>query len=327
MSLGRSNYAIVACGMTTMNVTFTREDDGTRLDRALAARLPQHSRSFIAKLIDEGRVTLQGKPAARSSLRVADGQRAEIDIPPPTATTAASQEMPLSVLYEDADLVVIDKPAGLVVHPAAGHADRTLVNALLFHVQDLSGIGGELRPGIVHRLDKDTSGVMVIAKNDAAHRKLSAAWGTEAVRKEYVAIVYGTPQKSRGMIDAPIARDLRNRKRMAIVPGGRRAVTDYEVIEPLRHASVLRCVLHTGRTHQIRVHLKSIGHPIIGDPVYSGPQWRGIPDKRLQKAIVSLGRQALHAVSLQIPHPKTDKLMSFCAPLPEDMRCLIEQLR
>jgi len=310
-----------------MNVKFTTEDDGARLDRALAARMPEHSRSFIARLIEDGRVTLEGKAVARASTRVAGGQNAEIDIPPPTPTSAASQEMPLSVLYEDADLVVIDKPAGLVVHPAAGHADRTLVNALLFHVQDLSGIGGELRPGIVHRLDKDTSGVMVIAKNDEAHRKLSAAWGTEAVRKEYVAIVYGTPQKPRGTIDAPIARDPRNRKRMAIVAGGRRAITDYEVIESLRHASVVRCVLHTGRTHQIRVHLKSIGHPIIGDPVYAGPQWRGIPDKRLQKAITSLNRQALHAVSLQIPHPKTDKPMQFTAPMPGDMAALMDALR
>ena len=310
-----------------MNVRFTSQDDGARLDRALAARLPEHSRSFIAKLIEDGRVTLEGKPAARPSLRVAEGQSAELDIPPPAPTTTASQEMPLSILYEDSDLVVIDKPAGLVVHPAAGHADRTLVNALLFHIQDLSGIGGELRPGIVHRLDKDTSGVMVIAKNDETHRKLSAAWATELVRKEYIAIVYGTPQKSRGTIDAPIARDPRNRRRMAIVAGGRRAVTDYELIEPLRHTSVLRCVLHTGRTHQIRVHLKSLGHPIIGDPVYSGPQWRGIPDKKLQKTIVSLGRQALHAVSLQIPHPKTDRLMSFTAEVPGDMAELMGALR
>src|SRR3954451_24751084 len=175
-----------------MNVTFTAEDEGARLDRALAARMPEHSRSFIARLIEDGRVTLEGKAAARDSIRVAEGQNAEVDIPPPAPTSAASQEMPLSVLYEDADLVVVDKPAGLVVHPAAGHADRTLVNALLFHVRDLSGIGGELRPGIVHRLDRDTSGVMVIAKSDAAHRALTAAWGS--VRKEYLAIVYGIPK-------------------------------------------------------------------------------------------------------------------------------------
>ncbi|HXH40792.1 MAG TPA: RluA family pseudouridine synthase [Thermoanaerobaculia bacterium] len=310
-----------------MNVKFTSDDEGARLDSALAARLPEHSRSFIARLIDDGRVTLEGKPVARPSMRVAEGQTAEVDVPPPAPTTAASQDMPLSILFEDSDLIVIDKPAGLVVHPAAGHADGTLVNALLFHVHDLSGIGGELRPGIVHRLDKDTSGVMVIAKNDESHRKLSAVWGTDAVRKEYVAVVYGTPQTPRGTIDAPIGRDPHNRKRMAIVAGGRRAVTDYEVIEVLRHASVVRCVLRTGRTHQIRVHLKSIGHPIIGDPVYSGPQWRGIPDKRLQKAISSFGRQALHAVSLQIPHPVTDKVMNFTAPVPEDVNALIGLLR
>ena len=310
-----------------MNVTFESQDDGERLDRALATRLPQHSRSFIARLIDEGRVTLEGRLATRPSVRVAAGQVAALDVPPPAPATTESQEMPLSVIFEDDDVIVIDKPAGLVVHPSAGHADRTLVNALLFHVRDLSGIGGELRPGIVHRLDKDTSGVMVIAKNDDAHRKLSAAWGTESVRKEYVAIVYGTPAKGRGTIDSLIGRDPHNRKRMAVVAGGRRAITDFEVITPLRHASVIRCVLRTGRTHQIRLHLKSIGHPIIGDPVYSGPHWRGIPDKKLQKAIAGFGRQALHAAVLVIPHPKTGKAMSFSAPLPEDMVALIATLR
>jgi 23S rRNA pseudouridine1911/1915/1917 synthase len=310
-----------------MNVTFSNLDEGARLDSALAARLPEHSRSFIARLIDEGRVTLDGAPASKSSLRVAEGQTAHIDIPPPAPSTAVSQDLPLTILFEDADLVVIDKPAGLVVHPAAGHADGTLVNALLFHVRDLSGIGGQLRPGIVHRLDKDTSGVMVIAKNDAAHRKLSAAWASESVRKEYVAIVYGTPQQSRGTIDAPIGRDPRNRKRMAIVADGRRAVTDYEVVDTLRHACVIRCVLHTGRTHQIRVHLKSLGHPIIGDAVYSGPQWRGIPDRKLQKAIATFNRQALHSALLSFPHPKTDEVVSFSAAVPEDMTTLIALLR
>jgi 23S rRNA pseudouridine1911/1915/1917 synthase len=307
-----------------VNITFGTDDDGLRLDRALASHMTGHSRSFIAKLIGEGRVSIDGKPTQRVSLRVANGQTATVDIPPPAPTVAASQEIPLTVIFEDSDLVVIDKPAGLVVHPAAGHADQTLVNALLFHVRDLSGIGGQLRPGIVHRLDKDTSGVMVIAKNDETHRRLSAAWGTDAVRKEYVAIVYGTPQRSRGTIDAPIGRDPRNRRRMAIIAGGRNAVTDYEVIEPLRHASVIRCLLRTGRTHQIRVHLKSLGHPIIGDPVYSGPQWKGIPDKKLQKAIAGFGRQALHAARLTIPHMGT---MTFTAPMPEDMAALMTALR
>src|SRR5438067_7737516 len=172
-----------------MNVIFSAEDEGARLDRALAARMPEHSRNFLARLIEEGRVMLDGRPAARPSIRVAQGQNATVDIPTPSPATAQSQEIPLPILFEDSDLVVIDKPAGMVVHPAAGHADRTLVNALLFHVRDLSGVGGELRPGIVHRLDKDTSGVMVIAKNDAAHRSLTTAWPT--VTKEYLAIVYG----------------------------------------------------------------------------------------------------------------------------------------
>jgi 23S rRNA pseudouridine1911/1915/1917 synthase len=232
-----------------------------------------------------------------------------------------SQEIPLTILHEDANLVVIDKPPGLVVHPAAGHADGTLVNALVFHVKDLSGIGGELRPGIVHRLDKDTSGVMVIAKNDATHRALTAAWNTDAVRKEYLAVVYGTPSSDKGTIDAPIGRDPRDRKRMAVVASGRNAITDYEVVERLRYASVLRCRLRTGRTHQIRVHLKHLGHPIIGDPVYSGPQWRGIPDKRLQKVIAGFGRQALHAASIRLPGG------IFEAELPGDMVGLIGALR
>jgi 23S rRNA pseudouridine1911/1915/1917 synthase len=302
-----------------IRVIVPAELDGARLDRAASALLPQHSRSFIARLIEEGRLIVAGRAVTKPSHRVVAGDEIELDVPPPAPSELVSQDLPLTVIHEDDDIVVIDKPPGLVVHPAAGHADRTLVNALLFHVKDLSGIGGELRPGIVHRLDRDTSGVMVIAKNDAAHRALTAAWG--GVRKEYLAIVYGIPKSPRGTIDAPIGRDPRNRKRMAVVPGGRRAVTDYEVVEPLRHASLVRCVLRTGRTHQIRVHLKSIGHPIIGDPLYSGPQWRGIPDKRLQKAISTFPRQALHAARLVLPAG------TFEAPLPEDMRELVQALR
>ena len=282
-----------------MRVIVPADLDGARLDRAAAALLPAYSRSFVARLIEEGRVAVAGRAVTKPSHRVAAGDAVDVEVPAPVATDIVSQDLPLTVIHEDDDIVVIDKPPGLVVHPAAGHADRTLVNALLFHVKDLSGIGGELRPGIVHRLDRDTSGVMVIAKNDAAHRALTAAWSS--VRKEYLAVVYGIPKKSRATIDAPIGRDPRNRKRMAVAPGGRRAVTDYEVVEPLRHASLVRCTLRTGRTHQIRVHLKSIGHPIIGDPLYSGPQWRGIPDKRLQKAISAFPRQALHAARLVLP--------------------------
>ena len=307
--------------------SFTPEQDGLRLDQALSNLMPEHSRSFLARLIAQGCVAVDGRPAARSSLRVAAGQKVEIELPPPEPSSVEAQDVPLTILFEDADLVVIDKPAGLVVHPAAGHRDQTLVNALLFHVRDLSGVGGELRPGIVHRLDKDTSGVMIIAKNDEAHRRITEAWGTDAVRKEYLALVYGTPQPPKGTIDAPIGRDPRDRRRMAVVAGGRRAVTDYEVVEPLRHVALVRCRIHTGRTHQVRVHMKHIGHPIVGDPLYSGPQWRGIPDKRLQKAIGGFGRQALHAERITLRHPRTGEIMTFEAAIPDYMKELIDAVR
>ena len=263
--------------------------------------------AFWRVLIAEGHVRVDTAVAGKSSQRVAAGQRVEVEFPPPAPTSIESQDLPLRVLFDDEDLVVIDKPAGLVVHPSAGTATGRSSTPCLFHVHDLSGIGGELRPGIVHRLDKDTSGVMVIAKNDEAHRKLTAAWNSDAIRKEYIAVVYGTPEPARGTIDAPIGRDPRNRKRMTVLKGGRRAITDYEVIERLRGISVVRCRLRSGRTHQIRVHMKHIGHPIVGDPVYSGPQWRGIPDKRIQKALASMPRQALHAARLTIVHPRTGR--------------------
>jgi 23S rRNA pseudouridine1911/1915/1917 synthase len=301
--------------------TFEDQDDAARLDRALARLFPEFSRSFLAGLITDGRVTIDGRAALKPSERVRSGGRVAIEVPPAAPTEIISQDIPLTILYEDNDVVVIDKPPGLVVHPAAGHADRTLVNALMFHVKDLSGVGGELRPGIVHRLDKDTSGVMVIAKNDATHRALSAAW--PKVKKEYLAIVYGKPKRDRGTIDAPIGRDPRNRKRMAVVrSGGRAAVTDYVVEESLRYASLLRCTLRSGRTHQIRVHLKHLGHPLVGDPLYSGPQWRGIPDKRVQKALSAFDRQALHAARITLPDGRT-----FEAAVPEDMRELVAALR
>lgn len=305
----------------TRVVVVPAENDGARLDRALSELFPDQSRSSLARLIEQGHVMVDTKQAAKTSQRVAAGQSITIVFPPAVPAGVVSQDLPLAVLYEDDDLVVIDKPAGLVVHPAAGHADQTLVNALLFHVKDLSGIGGELRPGIVHRLDKDTSGVMVIAKNDRTHRDLSAAWGTDRVRKEYLALVYGTPDAERGTIDAAIGRDGRDRKRMSVLKGGRAAITDYEVIERLRYVSLLRCTLRTGRTHQIRVHLRHLGHPIVGDPVYSGPQWRGIPDRKMQHAIAAMRRQALHAWRLTIDG------RTFEAPIPADLRAVLEAVR
>ncbi len=318
-----SSYVYFSAVSETREALIDIAQNGLRLDRALGDIFSDHSRSSLARLIDEGRVRIDGKTAAKASVRVETGQRVELDLPDAVPSGLASQDLPLTILHEDDDVVVIDKPAGLVVHPAAGHPDQTLVNALLFHVKDLSGIGGELRPGIVHRLDKDTSGVMLIAKHDAAHRKLTARWNSDLVRKEYVAVVYGTPAQDRGTIDAPIGRDPRDRKRMAVVAAGRAAITDYEVVERLRHASVVRCRLRTGRTHQIRVHMKQLGHPIIGDPVYSGPQWRGIPDKKLQRAIAAFPRQALHAAKLTFAHPATDDMLTVEAPLPPDLRELI----
>jgi 23S rRNA pseudouridine1911/1915/1917 synthase len=311
----------------TLHAVVGAEQHNLRLDRALGELFPHQSRNFLAKLVTAGKVRVAGAAAVKPSHRVEEGQEVTVEVPPAAPSSMASQDLPLTILYQDEDVVVIDKPAGLVVHPAAGHPDQTLVNALLHHVQDLSGIGGELRPGIVHRLDKDTSGVMLIAKHDDAHRKLTAAWNSDAVRKEYLALVYGTPAADRGSIDAPIGRDPRDRKRMAVVAEGRRAVTDYEVAERLRYASLLRCRLRSGRTHQIRVHMKHLGHPIVGDPVYSGPQWRGIPDKKIQKALSSLERQALHATRITFPHPRDGRVMVVEAPLPDDMRAILEMLR
>ncbi|HEY0593556.1 MAG TPA: RluA family pseudouridine synthase [Thermoanaerobaculia bacterium] len=301
--------------------------DGDRLDQVLPRLLPAHSRSFLAGLIDDGHVAISGRTASRKSHRVAAGDEILVEIPPAAPVEIAPRDIPLRILHQDEDIAVLDKPAGLVVHPAAGHADNTLVNALLFHIPGLSGIGGAIRPGIVHRLDKDTSGVLVVAKNDTAHRALTLIWNTENVRKEYLALVYGAPSPPSGRIEAPIGRDPRDRKKMAVVAGGRRAVTVYQTLEPLRYLSLLRCRLETGRTHQIRVHLRSIGHPIVGDPLYSGPQWKGIPNKQLQKAIAALDRQALHAASLTFPHPRTGEPMTFEAPLPEDLRSLLDLIR
>jgi 23S rRNA pseudouridine1911/1915/1917 synthase len=305
----------------------TETQNGLRLDRALGELFSSYSRNFLANLVTEGHVRVDGSPAKKASQRVETGQRVTIDVPEAAPSGIASQDLPLTVLHEDADVVVIDKPAGLVVHPSAGHADQTLVNALLFHVKDLSGVGGEIRPGIVHRLDKDTSGVMIVAKHDEAHRKLTANWNSDRVRKEYVALVYGTPSSERGTVDAPIGRDPRDRKKMAVVADGRRAVTDYELAERLRYASLLRCRLRTGRTHQIRVHMKQLGHPIVGDPLYSGPQWRGIPDKRVQKVLSSLRRQMLHAARITFDHPATGVVVTVEAPLPGDMSAVLELLR
>ncbi len=292
---------------------------GKRLDAALARLEPTLSRAQVQRLIERGEVTVAGAHA-KPAHKLRAGERIEGRVPEPVPVAIAAQAIPLVVLHEDADLVVVDKPAGMVVHPAAGHAQGTLVNALLHHCRDLSGVGGELRPGIVHRIDKDTSGVLVVAKHDRAHRALAAQWKEHSIDREYLAVVRGAPRSDSGTVDAPIGRHPTDRKRMSTrARVARSAVTHWRVEERLREATLLRVRLETGRTHQIRVHMASIGLPLIGDPVYGGG--------RAHPAARGLGRQALHATLLGFTHPTTGARVRFESALPADLRALLESLR
>jgi 23S rRNA pseudouridine1911/1915/1917 synthase len=299
---------------------------GNRLDRCLAELSEEWSRSRVRRLIDEGRVRhndSQAKPAAI----VADGDRLEVDEPDVEALEIAPEDLPLEIVYEDAELLVLDKPAGLVIHPAAGNPSGTLVNALLHHCNDLSGIGGVARPGIVHRLDKDTTGLMVVAKTDRAHQALALAFRRREVDKTYLALCYGIFAEPEGVVDAPIDRHPQHRKRMAVVRDGRPARTLYTVEEEWDGVSLVHCRLVTGRTHQIRVHMAHLGHALVGDPVYAGRQWRTLGDPAASAACRSFPRQALHAMRLGFVHPVTGDQMSFEAEPPEDIRRLIGVLR
>ncbi|MCR4403216.1 MAG: RluA family pseudouridine synthase [Firmicutes bacterium] len=300
-------------------------DEGKRLDVYVAGRLAL-SRSATQRLIDEGRVLVAGE-RAKAARRVGTGDIVTVSLPDPRPLAVVAEDLPLDVLYEDCDIIVVNKPRGLVVHPAAGNWSGTLVNALLAHCADLSGIGGKIRPGIVHRLDKDTSGVIVAAKNDVSHLALARDLKERAVDKTYLAVVHGVPRPRRGTVDAPIGRHPVHRKRMAVVPEGRgrAAVTEYEVLEDLRGSALVKVHPLTGRTHQIRVHLAHIGHPIVGDPVYGGRA----RSKEVATAVAASGLsgQALHASSLSFAHPRTRERMTFSAPLPEDMQRLLTRLR
>ena len=294
-----------------------------RLDRALALSLPTVSRERLKALISSGNVRHGAALARDPAVKAEAGAAFDIDIPAPTAMRNEAQDIALDIVFEDDHLLIVDKPAGLVVHPAAGNLDGTLVNALLHHCAGrLSGIGGVARPGIVHRIDKDTSGLLVVAKTDPAHEGLSAQFAKHTIDRRYTAIVAGIPGRE-GTVDAPLARSPHDRKKIAIQAHGKRAVTHFSLVEPLRRAAMVECRLETGRTHQVRVHMASIGNPLIGDPVYG----RNRPEHRDVLARLDFKRQALHAAHLGFIHPVTSTTMAFESKLPHDMQALFIALR
>jgi 23S rRNA pseudouridine1911/1915/1917 synthase len=298
-------------------------ESGARLDHFLVGIVPDHSRSQIQRLIKAGLVQVDGRPA-RPNTAVRPGEHIFVDIPPAKAAKPTSQPLPIEIVFEDRDLVVVNKAAGMVVHPAAGHEDGTLVNALLHHIEDLSGIGGERRPGIVHRLDRGTSGLMVVAKNDMTHAELTRQFHDREVEKEYVALVWGVVQSGR-RIDAPIGRDPVHRQKMsARARRARSAVTRVTRAEHLRGVSLIQVAIATGRTHQIRVHLSAIGHPIVGDRLYGGIRRHMPGDLR---ALKHLERPFLHAARLAFTHPADRRRMEFTSPLPNDLQTVLDELR
>ena len=298
------------------------EHDGSRLDNFLTALLPDQSRSHVQRLIKDGSVTGPAT-ALRPSTPVRAGQVYAVDVPEPVAATPEPEALPLRIIYQDEHLVVVDKPAGMVVHPAAGHSTGTLVNALLHHVTDLSGIGGEMRPGIVHRLDRGTSGVMVVAKNDRTHQELSRQFSDREIDKEYIALVWGVVQAGR-RIDAPIGRDPGHRQKMSTrARRAREAVTRVLTAKHYKGVSLLKVAIATGRTHQIRVHLSAIGHPIVGDPTYGGLHRRTLANLR---AVQRLERPFLHATHLAFTHPADGRRVEFDSPLPPDLQAVLDDI-
>ena len=308
-----------------------QQDQGTRLDKYLSLCLPNQSRSQIQRLIKDGHISIDDIILSDAAYKVKAGESYTVDIPEAKEATPTAENIPLDIIYEDKSLLVVNKPAGMTVHPAAGAWSGTLVNALLFHCQgELSGIGGVKRPGIVHRIDKETSGLLVVAKNDAAHRGLSVQFAEHSIERRYYAVVYGVPQPLSGRIEGNIGRSPYDRKKMAMVSrGGKTAVTNYETLEVYHNAAAtLCCKLETGRTHQIRVHLSSKGWNLIGDKVYVKNHKSSLPFPPEAKEYVnSFGRQALHAATLGFIHPESGKWLEFHSELPEDMQKLQQVLR
>jgi 23S rRNA pseudouridine1911/1915/1917 synthase len=290
------------------------EMEGERLDIFVTENLEGISRATVQNLIKAGQILVNGQPF-KASYHLREGEEVEVELPEPQAVTIEAQNIPLDIIYQDEDLVIVNKPKGMVVHPAHGNWDHTMVNALLYHIKDLSGINGELRPGIVHRLDKDTSGVMVVAKNDSAHRSLAEQIKVHSIKREYTALVHGVIKENLGTIDAPIGRSKLDRKKMAVVKDGRTAVSDYEVMQRFGNYTLVKVSLMTGRTHQIRVHFAHIKHAVVGDPLYG-----------TTKKHFDLESQALHAHRLGFKHPRSGEYMEFTSPLPQYFEDILTKL-
>lgn len=314
--------------MNHVSVTFSHEHEPVRIDVFLSQELGGESRAAVQRLIESGQVLVDGQ-AVRASLKLKGGEQVEVEIPEPLPARPQAEEIPLEVLYEDSDLIVINKPAGMVVHPGAGNFNGTLVNALLAHCTDLAGIGGELRPGIVHRLDKGTSGVLVAAKNDRTHQGLSEQFSVHSVKRIYQALIYGSPAEDSGKIEGIIGRHPTERLRMSgKAKNGKLAVTRWRVKERYGRVSLVELRLETGRTHQIRVHLTEAGFPLLGDPLYpDGGRCNTIPDTQLRGMINRLGRQALHARCLGFIHPISGDYLEFTVEPPQDLQELLAYLR
>ena len=302
--------------MEILTLQPNKEDAGIRMDAWLAANVEELTRSAAVRLIEEGRVTRDGKPLVKKD-KITGGETIEVVLPEPEVVDVVPQNIPLDIVYEDDDVIVVNKPKGMVVHPAPGHSDGTLVNALLYHCGDsLSGIGGELRPGIVHRIDRDTTGLIIAAKNDFAHQRLSAQLQDHTLARVYHCIVTGNLREDSGTVDAPIGRHPTDRKRQAIVSDGRRAVTHWRVLERYQGFTYVECRLETGRTHQIRVHMAHTGHPILGDTVYGN-----------KKPVPGLQGQCLHAVGLRFIHPRTEEPVELSCGLTEEFEKQLQKLR
>ncbi|MCP1143974.1 RluA family pseudouridine synthase [Lysinibacillus endophyticus] len=300
--------------MTVVTITIETENAGERIDKALSVINEEWSRSQIASWIADGIVKVNGE-VPKAKYKVKEGDIVEIDVPEPEPLEVIPEDLDLEIVYEDADVIVVNKPKGMVVHPAPGHMTGTLVNGLMYHCKDLSGINGVLRPGIVHRIDKDTSGLLMVAKNDHAHHSLVEQLVNKTVTRKYTALVHGHIAHDKGTIDAPIGRDPKDRQKQAVVDNGKHAVTHFHVKERIGKYTLVECRLETGRTHQIRVHMNYIGFPLVGDPKY-GP-----------KKTIDFGGQVLHAGVLGFNHPTSNEYLEFEVPLPDDFRQLLEQLR